>query len=227
MTMLVTLDEMKTYLKIPLVDLNYDDFLNREIKVISDSIEGYCARKFLEATYSQTFYTDDHLNLIDKKEVHLYHYPVSLINEIKEVTVSAAGNTEDIITEFRLHKPTARLQKECDGRRDIWFGCYDKLEINYTSGYLVEDIPTPIKEVVYALVSERYNKDQAGISANFGNDVQRVSIPGVMSLDFDYSLQANERDANYGMILGNYTNVLLTFRSERSLLGDIKEEYVE
>lgn len=227
MTQLVTLDEMKTYLGIDLLNIDHDDFLNREITTISDAIEGYCNRKFLLNTYTQTFYADDYPSYTERKELHLFHYPISVINTIKEIYVSSAGNTEDLVTDYRLHKDSARLQKQDEGRRENWFGSYDKIEINYDAGFVVANVPTPVKEVVYNLVSERFNKDQAGIGANFGNDVQRISIPGVMSLDFDYSLQANERDANFGMILGNYTNVLLTYRSERSLLGDIKEEYVE
>lgn len=227
MTQLVTLDEMKTYLNIPLVNTDHDDFLNREITVISDAIEGFCNRKFLLTSYTQTFYADDYPSRSERKELHLFHYPIDTITSVKEIYVSSAGNTEDNVTDFRLHKETARLQKQDEGRRCNWFNCYDKIEVAYDAGVAVADVPTPVKEVVYALVSEKYNKDQAGIPSNFGNDVQRISIPGVMSLDFDYSLQANERDANFGMILGNYTNVLLTYRSERAVLGDIKEEYVE
>ncbi len=47
-----------------------------------------------------------------------------------------------------------------------------------------------------------------------------------MSIDFDYTLQANERKTGFGMILGNYVNILDQYRSERPLIGAIKENYV-
>jgi len=99
-----------------------------------------------------------------------------------------------------------------------------ELEVEYTAGY--SDIPSVIEDVVFNVVEQRYNKKASGVALSFGNDVQRVSIPGVMSVDFDYTLQANERQSKYGMILGNYGNVLDPWRSERALIGEIKDNYV-
>jgi hypothetical protein len=80
---------------------------------------------------------------------------------------------------------------------------------------------------MYELIEERYNKKVAGVALNFGSDVQRLSVPGVMSIDFDYTLQNNERDSKFGMFIKGYANVLDSFRSERSILADsIKDGYV-
>jgi hypothetical protein len=80
--------------------------------------------------------------------------------------------------------------------------------------------------VELSIIEERYNKKKSGISLNFGSDVQRVSIAGTISVDFDYSLQSNERVSAYGTILGNYINVLDQYRSERVLTGSGMITYV-
>ena len=76
-------------------------------------------------------------------------------------------------------------------------------------------------------MGERYNKKSSGVDLNFGSDVQRVSIPGAISIDFDYSLSNNERKSAYGVILGSNSNILDDWRSERSVIGSGKLEYVE
>jgi len=98
------------------------------------------------------------------------------------------------------------------------------LEIVYVAGYAA--LPAPIKSVELSILEERYNKKKSGISLNFGSDVQRVSIAGTISVDFDYSLQSNERVSAYGTILGNYINVLDQYRSERVLTGSGMITYV-
>lgn len=227
MTMLVTLDEMKTYLGIPLVTVTYDDFLNREITTISDSIEGYCNRQFISQGYVQTFYKDDYEELKNREQLFLYHYPVTTINSVKEVEILESGEVETILSasSIRSNPASGKIRKQTLGRKEFWFiDCFEKLVVDYVAGYI--NIPEPIKSVVYSLVSERYSKENSGIDVNFGSDVQRVSIPGVMSVDFDYSLNANERKQHFGMILGNYANVLDSYRSERSLLPNSIEAYI-
>jgi len=88
-------------------------------------------------------------------------------------------------------------------------------------------IPTIILTVLDSLVQERYNKKVAGVDLNFGSDVQRVSIPGTISIDFDYSLSNNERKSSYGSIIGSYANILDDWRSERSVVGNSTLQFVE
>ena len=71
------------------------------------------------------------------------------------------------------------------------------------------------------VVDERNNKIN-NIAPNFGSNVQRLSIPGTMSIDFDYTLQANERSSSFGMFLGNYINVVDYYRSERVAIGQVE-----
>lgn len=222
MSMLVSLEDMKAYLGITPADTSYDDFLNLEIQIASEAIEGYCGRIFSEATYTQTFYKDERLR--DRSpELPMYHFPVSVVHSVTEVTLANTLTAEEI----RNNKKAGILKRlDSNGNRVDWYYSGEKtLEINYTAGYA--DIPVTIQSVVYSVVGDKYAKKSNGISVDFGSDVQSVSIPGVLNVSFDYTLQANDRSATYGMILGNYVNVLNKWCSERSLIGDIEVDYVE
>ena len=228
--MLVTLDEMKTYLGIPLGDTTQDDFLNREILNISEAIYNYCGRIFELKNYTQTIYADDFDISFDTKELYMYHYPITTIDSINLITKSSDGSeTTEAITDYRTKKDTAMLTRTYgNGGKQNWLYCLSgdqRLEFTYNAGYT--NIPENLKSVVYSLVGERYNKNQLGVSLDFGSDVQRISIPGVLGIDFDYSLKANERISAFGMIIGDYANVLDFYRSERAVIGEIHINYVE
>lgn len=230
MTMLVSLSDMKDYLGE--TTTIYDTFLTNQITIISDAIEGYCARKLPSASYTQTFYGHDFSQDNDAENLFVYHYPVSAVTSVKEIEKDGDGNdlnTVTLTTDEFLFQPSSGkfLKRTKDGQKRFWFteyGYHSRIEIEYTAGFV--ETPTPIQDVVYNLVEQRYNKKVAGIDINFGQDVQRLSVPGVMSIDFDYTLQSNERKTAFGMILGNYVNVLDMYRSERKLIGEIKENYV-
>jgi hypothetical protein len=64
------------------------------------------------------------------------------------------------------------------------------------------------------------------VALNFGSNVQRISVPGVMGIDFDYTLSTNERNNKYGMILGDYLNVFDNYRSERTLVGESEVSFI-
>jgi len=208
--MLDTLSNVKARLGI--TGTTYDTFLTSQIQLISDVIESYCRRKFLEADYIQTFYKED-FNTGD--QVFLYHYPVSAI-----ASFDVDGTAKVADTDYRLHKPTGKIVPLGSG------SIIGRIaEVEYTAGYAT--CPTPILSVLDSLVGERYNKKINGIDLNFGSDVQRISIPGAISIDFDYTLNNNERSSAYGSILGNNANILDDWRAERSVLGSGRLEYVE
>jgi len=208
--MLDTLANVKARLGITTGD--YDSFLTQQIQLISQVIERYCRRKFLAATYIQTFYYADYR---PSSMLELYHFPL-----IQVLDVDQGGQyLEESL--YRAHKPTARLVRN-DGGHFFWT---DPTTVTYRAGY--ETCPIPVLAVLDALVSERYNKKTAGVDLDFGANVQRISIPGAISLDFDYTLTSNERSSAYGTIIGNYANVLDDWRSERAVLGTSKLEYVE
>lgn len=210
--MLDTLSNVKDRLGITTSD--YDSFLTSQITLVSDVIEAYCRRKFASASWSQTFYKKE---IRDPKNLELYHFPLITLTS---VTVDGVALTVDELANVTKHKPTARLRRE-DG---TWiYG--DKVVVVYTAGYAT--IPSPILSVLDSIVQERYNKKVAGVDLNFGSDVQRISIPGTISIDFDYSLSNNERKSSYGTIIGSYANILDDWRSERAVIGSGSLEFVE
>ncbi len=210
--MLVTLTEMKEYLAE--AGSSYNSFLDVQIQTISDAIEGYCGRIFKEQDYIQTFYSKDYTNRF-KKELELYHYPVSEVTSVVEDDVEVDAAT------YRLNKPSGILVRE-DG---FLYG--EKTVVTYTAGFAAGDIPSPLKSAVYSLVEERYNKKKSGINLSFGNEVQRISIPGTLSVDFDYSLNNNERKSAFGLLLQGQLNVIDYYRSERGVIGSDRLSYVE
>jgi Phage gp6-like head-tail connector protein len=209
--MLITLAEMKTYLGISVN--TYDTFLTSQITLISETIELYCRRKFSAADYIQSIYREDYEKL-PQKSLMLFHYPVNSITYLKQDTVA--------FIDYRLHKETGMLKS--DMYEYFFQGGQSVIEVSYNAGYT--NIPETIRSVVFSICEERYNKKISGINLNFGSDVQRVSIPGTISIDFDYSLSANDRVSAFGSILGSYMNILDYHRSERAV-GDLgKLSYV-
>lgn len=207
--MLDTLSNVKSRLGIS--GTGHDDFLTAQITLMSDAIEGYCRRKFLSATYDQTFYRGDQpVGSI----MELFHFPLISVTSITEDGVVLDSSN------YRLHKPTGRIVRPSGS-----FFWPLTTVVRYVAGYSA--CPTPVLSVLDSLVQERYNKKTSGVDLNFGSDVQRISIPGAISIDFDYTLNNNERKSAFGVLLGSNMNVLDPYRSERAVLGEGKLTYVE
>lgn len=218
---LVTLEEVKNYLNIDPLNLDYDSYLNSEIVLFSNTVENYCNRKFELKTYTEKFYRQD---FIDSQDYYLYHFPVTSISNIQEKDNN--GLVEDL--DYRLNKKTGLLNVIKNGIKNYLFnntGNSGYIEIEYEAGY--SEIPKEIKECIFNLIQGRFNKKESGVDFNFGNNVQRINLPGVMGIDFDYTLSTNDRKNKYGMLLGDWQNVLDFFVSERTMLGETSIKYVE
>lgn len=209
--MLVDLTDIKEYLGV--TDGSQDDFLNQQGAMISDAIENYCGRKFLQAGYVQTFYSADFDNVVPS--LKLFHYPIIGDPTIKEDDVDVTNEVA-----FRIHRQSGTVI-----RPDMFFAGVDKVEVSFTAGY--EILPPVIENVFLSILQEKYNKKVSGVPLNFGSDVQRISIPGVISVDFDYTLESNQRKNAYGTIIGSYANILDPWRSERRVIGSGKLEFIE
>lgn len=209
---MLTLAEVKAHLSIPTSNVDHDAFLTSHEAIVSAVIEGYCGRKFLSAEYIQTFYAGDYQSVV--QEVKTFHYPLISVEKIELDTV-------DTIADYRIHKDSGTLTN----RYGVFQGCPEELVVEYTAGYAT--LPGIVKHVLLSVIEQNYNKRQSGVSLNFGSDVQSVSIPGVISIQFDYTLEHNQRKNAYGSILGNFLNVLDPYRSERRIVGSGKISYVE
>lgn len=214
--MLDTLNNVK--LRLNITGTTYDTFLTAQINLVSDAIESYCRRVFNVTDYIQTFYREDYNPC---RMLELFHFPVVSIDSIVEDTVTLDP------TLYRLHKPSGRVIRTLTtglGAYGAFFRA-QQTDVTYSAGYGA--VPTPVLSVLDSVVQERYNKQTSGVGLNFGSDVQRISIPGAISIDFDYTLNNNDRKSAFGVILGNNLNILDTYRSERAVLGDSKLRYVE
>jgi len=207
--MLDTLANVKARLGI--TTSTYDTFLTSQITLVSDTIEAYCRRIFLTDDYVQTFYEDDYS---PSEMLELFNFPVTAITSIVEdgVTLDPAN--------YRLHGPTGRIIRKDKSS----FFISEETVVTHTAGLAAT--PTPVLSVLDSIVQERYNKKTSGVDLNFGSDVQRISIPGAISIDFDYTLNNNDRKSAFGVILGNNLNILDQYRSERAVLGDGTLTYV-
>lgn len=215
--MLDTLANIKSRLGITTSD--DDAFLTQQATLISDVIEAYCRRKFNLTSWIQTFYKEDLLlSMRNTRELEMYYFPIVEVTDISVDDTDLTGGA--LSAAIRVHKPTGKIRR-VDGL--TLYG--DVVVISYSAGYA--SVPTPILAVLDGLVSERYNKKKSGIDLNFGSDVQSISIPGAISIAFDYTLTNNDRSSAYGTIIGNYANVLDDWRSERAVVGSSKIEYVE
>lgn len=212
--MLSTLTEIKTYLGFAspaTPDATWDSFLTFQGELMTETIEGYCGRLFQSATYVQKFYREHRVGKL--KDIYTYQFPIISITEITE-------DDGDPITDYLIEKDVGLISRSFP---EVWLGCTDILEITYVAGFAV--VPKPVMYTYYSLIEANYNKKKAGVDINFGRDVQRISIPGALSIDFDYTLDANERKNRYGAILNGYLNILDPYRSERVLTGQIGRKY--
>jgi hypothetical protein len=206
---LVTLADMKAYLGE--TSTTYDTFLQEQIDLVSDVVEAYCRRSFTVDTYEQTLYNTDYPA---GTSLNTFHFPVASVASIEEDGVVLSN------TEYRVNLATGTIIRLNGGR----FFIAKETVVTYDAGYAT--LPTPIRSVIYSLVQERYNKKVSGADLNFGSDVQRISIPGAISIDFDYSLTNNDKNSTFGVILGSQSNILDYYRSERTILGEGKLIYV-
>lgn len=206
--MIVSLADMKTYLGIS--ETTHDSFLTSQLQLISDVVETYCRRIFASANYVQTYYRDENRW---NTSLQTFHWPLSAVASIVEDGVTLDSSL------YRLNKPSGVIT-----RPKSFFFQAQATVVSYTAGFSAT--PTPVVNVVMTCVEERYNKKLSGVDLNFGSDVQRISIPGAISIDFDYTLNNNDRKNDFGMILGSTLNVLDYYRNDRSIIGSDKLIYV-
>lgn len=212
--MLVPLSKLKEVLKIPVADTSSDAFLLQWGTIISNAVEIFCRRKLLAADYIETQYYDDDGVLNDS--LMLYQYP---LNSVTSITPEGQDP---------LDLSTMRLQKSVGVvfcKHGFYRNGADSIEIKYNAGFVT--LPPVIEMVVTSLVQEKYNREKTGMDLNFGSDVQRISIPSTISIDFDYTLTNNDPNNEMGQILGNYMNVLTPFKSERAISPQGRVVYVD
>jgi hypothetical protein len=143
----------------------------------------------------------------------MFHYPLISVTSVDEDDITLPTS------EYRVHYPTGTITKP-----EFFFTGIEVTEITYSAGYATT--PVIVKNVILALIQEKFNQKTSGVPLNFGSDVQSIAIPGTISISYDYSLDSNQRKSAYGVIIGSYANALDMFRSERRVIGSGKLKYV-
>lgn len=160
-TELITLDQVKEYLKINNED--WDNILTLMIPAAIKKTEDHCGRKWLEQEIEETRIGEG------IEDIALNWAPAS---EVESVTVD-----EDETEDFTLRSGIARLHRD----RHVW-PAGAVIVITYTAGYgEVEDVNAAVPEVVPAIletIADWYNNPLGASSMNLG---------GVGSISFDDS----------------------------------------
>lgn len=147
---LVSLDEMKRYMKIPPPGT---DELNVLADLINDASEwatSYTGRNFLQATYTE-FYDGDGKNVLI-----LNNYPVTVLTEINDDTSRVFGGS----TAFDISK-IVQLNRG-SGIVALWNTAYSftcgigNVKVVYTAGYPLASVPYDLRLAVKKIVAHQY-----------------------------------------------------------------------
>ena len=159
--MLVTLNEIKTYLEIPLTDTSKDAKLEMLGTLATSLVETLCNRTFSVRKYKDVYNTEN------SSQVFLRHYP------IKDITSIVYLGTDLLLSDFVIDKDRGVL--ELIGFSAVDFNITPRrfttfaknagaLEIIYTSGFDI--LPEGVKLVVLANIAKLHNSGKyAGISS--------------------------------------------------------------
>lgn len=153
---LVSLAEMKIYLKIPALETSQDSLIESFINEISQLIEVYCNRKFILNTYIERY------NGGDRYELLLNNWPIQSITSLhvdhKRLFDSSSlidPSNYDIFQDemgdnFILERFDFKFQK---GRKNI--------KVEYEAGYTdITTLPSDIKLACKIAVSYYYQQQQ-------------------------------------------------------------------
>jgi hypothetical protein len=171
MSMLCSLSDVKTMLKISAQDTTQDDFLNLLIKQISGAIEGYIGYKLARAEYTDELHSTDNRQLIQ-----LNHFPLQ--------SVSACSINDVAVADYKLFPEYQRWGRLYRGigwsggaytrgfTHDVVAGVWE-IKTTYIAGYYLpgdtgyvegadNSLPYDIVTCCLNSVVEKYNLDKMG-----------------------------------------------------------------
>lgn len=198
-----------------------DTFLQAQINLVSDAIERYCCRKFAVGNYVQTFYNEDY---DPSRQIMLAAYPLISVASIVEDTMPTSSPPALDPSFYRVNLAAGIISANRWMSKTFFYPFNYQTVVTYQAGYAT--IPSPVLCVLDAVVQERYNKKKNSVGLDFGSDVQSITIPGSIAIQFDFSLKQNQRNSPYGVILGVHANLLDDWATERQIIGSGRLEYV-
>lgn len=154
---IISLAEYKDRVKLEGVYASDDTLLENLITAVSETMEDYCGRYFVERATIETISGND---LLDRKVLRLKYTPVS---SIESLVVDDVELVED--TDFTLSPNYGKLFLDGDA---LWALGRKNIVVNYTAGYAQSEFPERLKIVCAALVKLYYdhtNFNNAGVSS--------------------------------------------------------------
>jgi hypothetical protein len=144
-------------------DYSKDRILERFVNSTSDMVSKYCNRKFIADTYTEYY------RGLGSTRIVLNQYP---INKITSVKVNSAAYTAgiDYVTADRTYLDRGFLVRESGW---TWYGYetglvreltapVDNVEVVYSAGYTLSNLPSDIEDVVIDMVSILYSNQANG-----------------------------------------------------------------
>lgn len=171
MSMLCTLEQVKTLLNIPLTDTSKDAKLTLLIKSVSSKIEGFIGYSLQRGTYTNEVHSVNNRQLLQ-----LNHFP---LQSVSSVTVRG-----EQITDYKLFPEYQRWGRLYRGygwsgglytrgfTHDVVSGVWE-IEVSYTAGYYLpndtgyvegaeDSLPFDILSVCLESVVQKYNYEAMG-----------------------------------------------------------------
>jgi hypothetical protein len=173
--MLISLEEIKAYLGIDPGDTSNDAYLTAQILASTAMVERYCGREFEQIATEQLIYNP-------RRTLNLTRFPLVSLEAITgEYTTISIDN-------YKLDKLNGRLLPThlVGYYGDCW------INIEYTGGYLPEELPADLKSVLMDLVASRYYNQGVDIS----KPVKSEKVDGIGSTT--YAVDGNGSTGGFG-----------------------------
>lgn len=127
------------------------------INAVTDFMEDYCKRRFLETAYASELYDGDGTEML-----FLKNYPIVAIATIYWTYVDVTDELIDA-DEYKIYNLGGYVYREGG-----WIAGHQNIKITYTAGYdfATDGIPSELQDICNALVNLKYNQpDKQGIES--------------------------------------------------------------
>lgn len=177
---IVSLDIVKTYLKVDGLDTTRDDFLQDVINMVSDAIERFIQGPVVAQDFAGLIYDGT-----GKQELSVREWPIiSLLNNAAD-DVQYRETPADSWLTLEATKEYIILKRETPWKVKLWRLDFPEgdanIKLNLRCGY--EDVPSDIELVCIEEVALVYKESSAGNEGRLGRESANKSSGGVGGTD--------------------------------------------
>lgn len=161
--MLTTLTNVKEFLQIKIADTNSDALLNNLISRISEEIENFCDRKFIDPG---TNYTEFFHGYEWKMHIQVKNYPIiNVVSLYDDPNRNYDSNTLIDTADYIIESENGIIR--LDGLK--FSEGYNNIKVIYRGGYTT--VPRDLEDAAIIKVAERYLESQGEILLTVGQEV--------------------------------------------------------